>query len=222
MLKNTATKIVHKLLARDDKEVIGDTMMLDDGQKTFLSNLRTGQAVVFTENWCKAVCTQIDTIRNSYKEDQLAIMRQKNAEDFISRNLPAYCPELEANAAVKDWRCYKELLINGSPRLFPALRQLLARWKNTDLRRRAFDLLPPPEYATSELASLCARLFCANASMTITLSADEMREMEEIILDMLRRETEEYIEAKHGDTLRMYRRFYLNYFRGKEEVKCLD
>ena len=222
VLKNTATKIVHKLLARDDKEVVGDTMMLDDGQKTFLSNLRTGQAVVFTENWCKAVCTQIDTIRNSYKEDQLAIMRQKNAEDFISRNLPAYCPELGENAAVKDWRCYKDLLINGSPRLFPALRQLLARWKNTDLRRRAFDLLPPPEYATSELASLCARLFCANASMTITLSADEMREMEEIILDMLRRETEEYIEAKHGDTLRMYRRFYLNYFRGKEEIKCLD
>lgn len=43
VLKNTATKIVHKLLARDDKEVIGDTMMLDEAQKTFLSNLRTGR-----------------------------------------------------------------------------------------------------------------------------------------------------------------------------------
>ena len=148
-------------------------------------------------------------------------MRQKNTEDFISQNLSAYCPELGENAAVEDWRNYQELLRNSSPRLFPALRQLLARWKNTDLRERAFELLPSPEYASSELASRCARLFCANASMEITLSADELEEMEEIILDMLRREKEEYIEAKHGDTLRMYRRFYLEYFRGKEEVKCL-
>lgn len=221
VLKNTATKIVHKLLARDDKEVIGDTMMLEDDQKTFLSNLRTGQAVVFTENWNKAVCVQIGTIQNDYKTDQLDIMRKKNGENFISQNIPAYCPELGKNATAEDWRRYKELLRSGCPRLFPALRQLLARWDNVPLRQRAFALLPPPEYATTEMAVLCARLFCTNASTPISLDVDGLHEMEEIILAMLRREKEEDIDTKYGDILRLYRRFYLHYFRGKEEEKCL-
>lgn len=37
VLKNTNTKIIHKILARDDKEAVGDTMLMDDKQKsTFL------------------------------------------------------------------------------------------------------------------------------------------------------------------------------------------
>ncbi len=221
VLKNTATKIVHKLLARDDKEVIGDTMMLDDGQKTFLSNLRTGQAVIFTENWNKAVCAQIGTIQNACDKDCLDTMRQENGEKFIGQNIPAYCPELGENATEEVWWRYKDLLRSSCPRLFPALRQLLARWNTVELRQRAFGLLPPPEDATVELAALGAKLFCANASTAIVLDTNGWQEMEDIILAMLRRENEEYIEGKYGDTLRLYRRFYLDYFRGKEEGKCL-
>lgn len=49
VLKNTNTKIIHKLLARDDKEAVGDTMLMDDKQKEYLSALEQGQAVVFSE-----------------------------------------------------------------------------------------------------------------------------------------------------------------------------
>jgi hypothetical protein len=59
ILKNTNTKIVHRIYARDDKEAIGNTIALDDDQKNFLSNLETGRAVVFSQNWPKALMVQV-------------------------------------------------------------------------------------------------------------------------------------------------------------------
>ena len=55
VLKNTNTKIIHKILARDDKEAVGDTMLMDDKQKEYLSALKVGDAIVFTENTDKPV-----------------------------------------------------------------------------------------------------------------------------------------------------------------------
>lgn len=60
VLKNTNTKIVHKIFAQDDKEAIGNTLSLTDEQKSYLSNLPTGRAVVFTQGWEKSIQVQID------------------------------------------------------------------------------------------------------------------------------------------------------------------
>jgi hypothetical protein len=70
VLKNTNTKIVHKLFAQDDKEAIGNTMALEDEQKAFLSNLAPGRAVVFTQGWSKAVQVQVKEKQKTsdYKE----------------------------------------------------------------------------------------------------------------------------------------------------------
>ena len=59
VLKNTNTKIIHRLFARDDKEAVGDTMLMDDKQKAFLSALETGQAIVFTEGMERPVHVKI-------------------------------------------------------------------------------------------------------------------------------------------------------------------
>ena len=59
VLKNTNTKIVHKLCARDDKDAIGDTIALSDEQKTFLSKLPTGRAIVFSQGQTKAMQVKI-------------------------------------------------------------------------------------------------------------------------------------------------------------------
>ena len=59
VLKNTNTKIVHKLFARDDKDAIGDTIALSDEQKTFLSKLPTGRAIVFSQGQTKAMQVKI-------------------------------------------------------------------------------------------------------------------------------------------------------------------
>lgn len=60
VLKNTNTKIVHKLFAQDDKEAIGNTMALDDDQKAFLSNLPPGRAIMFSQGWTKAIQVQVE------------------------------------------------------------------------------------------------------------------------------------------------------------------
>lgn len=59
VLKNTNTKIVHKIFAKDDKEAIGNTMALEDEQKDFLSYLDTGRAIVTSQNFSKPVQIQI-------------------------------------------------------------------------------------------------------------------------------------------------------------------
>ncbi|MFM2330144.1 MAG: hypothetical protein RLZZ494_2247 [Pseudomonadota bacterium] len=51
VIKNTHTKIVHRLFAEDDRRAMGEAMMMDDGQRDFLPNLRTGEAVVFCGGW---------------------------------------------------------------------------------------------------------------------------------------------------------------------------
>lgn len=59
ILKNTNTKIVHRIFAADDKEAIGNTMALEEEQSNFLSKLGTGEAVVFSSGFNKAVAVKI-------------------------------------------------------------------------------------------------------------------------------------------------------------------
>lgn len=60
VLKNTNTKIIHRIFASDDKEAVGNTVMLKDEQKDFLSNLPTGRAVYFTTGTDKAIQIKIE------------------------------------------------------------------------------------------------------------------------------------------------------------------
>lgn len=78
VLKNTNTKIVHKIFAQDDKEAIGNTMSLSQEQKSFLSHLVTGRAIVFSQGWEKSIQVQIkqicDTTKSSIKEEELRLL----------------------------------------------------------------------------------------------------------------------------------------------------
>lgn len=65
VLKNTNTKIIHRLFARDDKESVGDTMLMDDKQKSFLSALETGQAIVFSEGMERPVHIKIQPVTDT-------------------------------------------------------------------------------------------------------------------------------------------------------------
>ncbi len=51
IIKNTHTKIVHRLFAEDDRRAMGEAMMMDDEQRAFLPNLGTGEAIVFCGGW---------------------------------------------------------------------------------------------------------------------------------------------------------------------------
>ena len=78
VMKNTNTKIIHRLFAQDDKEAVGHTMGLEDDQAKFLSNLAVGRAIVFNGNWPKAIQVQISqTFRTDSKipPDENKILR---------------------------------------------------------------------------------------------------------------------------------------------------
>jgi len=63
VLKNTNTKIVHRIFAQDDKEAIGNTMALEDEQKNFLSRLEVGRAVIFNQSFYNAIQVQITPLK---------------------------------------------------------------------------------------------------------------------------------------------------------------
>lgn len=69
VLKNTNTKIIHKILAQDDKEAVGDTMLMDDKQKEYLSALEVGNAIVFSENTDKPVHVHITAVSDTNEEE---------------------------------------------------------------------------------------------------------------------------------------------------------
>ena len=68
VLKNTNTKIIHRILARDDKEAVGDTMLMNDKQKEYLSALGVGDAVIFTEITDNPVNVHIKPFTNTNEE----------------------------------------------------------------------------------------------------------------------------------------------------------
>ena len=86
VLKNTNTKIVHKILAKDDKESVGDTMLMDDKQKSHLSALEPGHAVVFSENTSKPIHVYIDRETNTNEaeitDETIKKLFDENRQDF--------------------------------------------------------------------------------------------------------------------------------------------
>lgn len=68
VLKNTNTKIIHKLFAQDDKEAVGNTMALSDEQKDFLSNLEPGRVILSSSGMTKPLQVQIKEFVSTTEE----------------------------------------------------------------------------------------------------------------------------------------------------------
>ncbi|MUL00833.1 DUF87 domain-containing protein [Aliivibrio fischeri] len=71
VLKNTNTKIIHKLFAQDDKEAVGNTMALSDEQKEFLSNLEPGRVILSSSSMTKPLQVQIKEFVSTTEESDV-------------------------------------------------------------------------------------------------------------------------------------------------------
>lgn len=101
VLKNTNTKIIHKLFAKDDKEIVGDTMALDDKQKNYLSHLSPGGCVVFSQGWAKPVHVQIEQLKHISTTDvgvDFEKVKMKGWKYWQERPW-IYCPDLPMNGS---------------------------------------------------------------------------------------------------------------------------
>jgi hypothetical protein len=69
VIKNTNTKIVHRLFAKDDRNTIGDSMGLSDEQKDFLPMLQPGETIIYSGGWHAPVWVKIDKDINTDNPD---------------------------------------------------------------------------------------------------------------------------------------------------------
>lgn len=90
VLKNTNTKIIHRIFAADDKDAVGNTVMLKEEQKAFLSNLQAGRAVYFTSATEKAIQIKINS---SYDTSQKALLNSEIRDSVIAY----YCENYKRN-----------------------------------------------------------------------------------------------------------------------------
>lgn len=72
-IKNTNLKIVQRMVAADDREVMGETINLDDKQKKFIATLQVGEAIAYAEGLHKPFLIKIP----NYK-DKLPPVRTSN------------------------------------------------------------------------------------------------------------------------------------------------
>ncbi len=94
IMKNTNTKIVHKLFADDDKTAIAHCIALDDKQKNHLSKLNAGETIIYTEGWHKPVCIKISAITNlnpmQIDENEIAKQGRKLLNEERALFFPAF------------------------------------------------------------------------------------------------------------------------------------
>ncbi len=102
VIKNTHTKIVHRLFSADDRNTIGDAMGLSDEQKDFLPLLQTGETVLYCGGWHAPVWVKIEqqakTDRPEIDEDE---MRAKGLEQLWAQRRRLF-PALSAQAEMTD------------------------------------------------------------------------------------------------------------------------
>ena len=132
VIKNTNTKIIHKILARDDKETVGDAMLMNDKQKEFLSALETGHAILFTEGQSKPVHIGVQRITDTnaaevsdkFVKERFSYYIQKNKcwklyfKDMIVREF--------YNVYIKELTEFAELQKNKA-KMIPSSGQLMGK-----------------------------------------------------------------------------------------------
>lgn len=68
IVKGTGTKIAHRLLARDDREMVGETMGLDDEQTIDLGLLDCGECIVHQDGVRKAFLCKVIPVKGAQTE----------------------------------------------------------------------------------------------------------------------------------------------------------
>ncbi len=173
VLKNTNTKIVHRIFAIDDKEAIGNTMALSDEQKEFLSRLEVGRAIVFNQNYYNAIQVQISKLDVGELTEDIdeSIIRNKWLEFYknileIENNieLEIFSKMLEFS---KSWQMFLEYEKNNQE-LFQMYKTNIHLW----LKNNSIDL--------DLLSNFLNKLFYNNSNIYLKEVLNEFRESDTI------------------------------------------
>jgi hypothetical protein len=102
VIKNTHTKIVHRLFSADDRNTIGDAMGLSDEQKDFLPLLQTGEIVMYCGGWHAPVWVKVTQGAKTDEEDiPEEQMKAKGIEQLWAQRSRLY-PELSTRSEMQN------------------------------------------------------------------------------------------------------------------------
>jgi hypothetical protein len=120
VIKNTHTKIVHRLFAADDRNTIGDAIGLDEEQRNFLPKLQTGETIVYCGGWNAPVWAKVTQGQRTDDEDIAEEQLQELGQALQWRNRHRLTPKLAKSGLISDQNLYASLIRNA-PMAFNAL-----------------------------------------------------------------------------------------------------
>lgn len=113
VIKNTHTKIVHRLFSADDRDTIGDAMSLSDEQKNFLPLLQTGEIVMYCGGWHAPVWVKVEEKAHTDQPDITdEEMRAKGIEQLWAQRTRLF-PALSTREAMTNGRVLARFVRDG-------------------------------------------------------------------------------------------------------------
>jgi len=89
-IKNTNMKIIHRVIAGDDRKVIAESIGLSEIQKRYLINLTVGETVVFVEHSDEPFMVQIPGIKDMFASSSMQVFDVKLREKMHGRYYQKY------------------------------------------------------------------------------------------------------------------------------------
>lgn len=81
VIKNSSNKIVHRIIAKDDQEIIANTIGIYPEDAIYLGNSKTGYALCYKEGMVQPVIVKIDEVESNNISDKN--LYEKNIDDKI-------------------------------------------------------------------------------------------------------------------------------------------
>jgi hypothetical protein len=143
-IKNTNIKVMHRLVAVDDRRELGGAMIFDDAQMEAAAIQPPGHSIVFMEGWTRSRPVQEPNFKEEYGVDEPQSdaelkeeMQQFEASDDVRH---AYLPYsgCEASCRICDRRV-REQSERWADRKKPAIEEMLRRDASASTVREYFD-----------------------------------------------------------------------------------
>ena len=146
VVKGSNLKIVHRLLAADDRQAVGNAMSLTPAQNEHLPRLKVGQAVIHSEELGDACLVQIDPVEDELagqqtgtpveQESELRTILTKRALDFRA-GLPVKIPAAPANQRLGCAECLCQCLFGDifQQEQLPVIQEINERLKITSEKK---------------------------------------------------------------------------------------
>jgi DNA helicase HerA-like ATPase len=113
VIKNTNLKIVHRMLALDDRQLLGTTMNMNEAQIQHISVLSPGIAVVYAEGVDHPYMLQIKNVRSQQQKQEFLTDNSlcEYSKNYINLESTLYIPDL--------FRYISQRTVFGSPEALP-------------------------------------------------------------------------------------------------------